>query len=173
MLRKNLRLTLGLGLTILLLIGAFALSGCVAPDGSVYLVQPISASEPDAAAVAAANKQFILDYFAALNQDKSPATVDKYVADEVLKHHIDLFEASFPGYQLTAKEMVAEGDMVFVRTGCTGIHKGDLQGIAPTGKSIDIEIALTYRIADGKIVDHWMLFDQLTVLQQIGAMPTP
>ncbi|MEZ4619912.1 MAG: ester cyclase [Caldilineaceae bacterium] len=69
--------------------------------------------------------------------------------------------------------MIAEGDTVFVRAGCTGVHNGDMSGIAPTGKSIDIEIALTYRIADGKIVDHWMLFDQLTVLQQIGVMPTP
>ncbi|MCB0187629.1 MAG: ester cyclase, partial [Caldilineaceae bacterium] len=143
-------------------------SSCVAADGTVYGFQPIAAN-----AVTAANKQLILDYFAALNQDKSPATVDKYVVDEVLKEHIDFFEAAFPGYQLTAKEMLAEGDTVFVRAGCTGLHNGDLNGIAPTGKPVDIDIALTYRIANGKIVDHWMLLDQVLVLQQIGVMPTP
>jgi predicted ester cyclase len=172
MLRRNGTLLL-LGIVSLLLVGALALSSCVGPDGTVYGMQPIVAAEPAEDAVLAANKALILDYFAALNQDKSPATVDKYVVDEVLKHHIDLFEASFPGYQLTAKAMVAEGDTVFVRAGCTGVHNGDLSGIAPTGKSIDIEIALTYRIENGKIVDHWMLFDQVAVLQQIGAMPTP
>ncbi|MEZ4672962.1 MAG: ester cyclase [Caldilineaceae bacterium] len=166
MYRRN-RIALMVGLVSLLLVAVFLFSSCVAADGTVYGLQPVTAN------MMAANKQFILDYFTALNQDKSPATVDKYVADEVLKHHIDLFETAFPGYQLTAKEMIAEGDTVFVRAGCTGVHNGDMSGIAPTGKSIDIEIALTYRIADGKIVDHWMLFDQLTVLQQIGVMPTP
>lgn len=170
--RRN-GITTMIGLMGLLLVVAFLFSSCVAADGTVYGLQPVVAAEADEAAVEAANKQFILDYFAALNQDKTPATVDKYVVDEVLKHHIDLFEASFPGYQLTAKEMMAEGDMVFVRTGCTGVHNGDMSGIAPTGKAIDIEIALTYRVENGKIVDHWMLFDQLTVLQQIGVMPTP
>ena len=121
----------------------------------------------------AANKALILDYFAALNQDKSPATVDKYVVDEVLKHHIDLFEASFPGYQLTAKALVAEGDTVFVRTEFTGTHDGDLMGIAPTGAPVTMEIALTYRIENGKIVEHWMLADMLSLMQQIGAVPTP
>jgi hypothetical protein len=32
---------------------------------------------------------------------------------------------------------------------------------------------LTYRIAGGKIVDHWMVSDNLAMLQQLGAIPTP
>lgn len=172
MLSRNLKLTLGLLLSLLVAV-AFAVGGCVAPDGTVYGLQPVVADEADAAAVEETNKQFILDYFAALNQDKSPATVDKYMTDEVLKEHIVMFEGAFPGYQLTAQEMIAEGDAVFVRTEFTGTHNGDLMGIAPTGKGVTIEIALTYRIENGKIVDHWMLADQLTMLQQIGAMPAP
>ncbi|MEZ4861705.1 MAG: ester cyclase [Caldilineaceae bacterium] len=169
MLRTKLTGTVVVAVVCVLVMGAFLLSSCVAPDGTVYRVQPIAA-EPDAAAVATANKQFILDYFAALNQDKSPATVDKYMTDEVLKEHIVMFETAFPGYQLTAEEMVAQGDMVFVRTRFEGTHDGDLMGIAPTGKPVTIEIALTYRIENGKIVDHWMLADLLGVMQQIGVM---
>jgi predicted ester cyclase len=172
MYRKN-GITLVIGLVSLLLVAVFVFSSCVAADGTVYGIQPIAAAEANEATVEAANKQFILDYFAALNQDKSQATVDKYMTDEVLKEHIVMFETAFPGYQLTAKEMVAEGDTIFVRTGFTGVHDGDLNGIAPTGKPVDIDIALTYRIANGKIVDHWMLADQLTMLQQIGVFPTP
>ena len=151
----------------LLLVVIFVFSSCVAADGSVYGLQPVTTSS------LANNKQFILDYFAALNKDKSPATVDQYVVDEVLKHHIDIFETAFPGYQLTADEMIAEGNKVFVQTTFTGTHQGDLMGIAPTGKSVTIAIALTYEIEDGKIVNHWMLADQLTMLQQHGVVPTP
>ena len=119
------------------------------------------------------NKEFIRSYFAAVCQDKSPTIVNQYVTDEELKHHIALFEAAFPGYQLTADEMVSEGETVFVRATFEGTHKGDLMGIAPTGKSVTIPIALTYRIVDGKIVDHWMLADQLSMMQQLGVIPVP
>ena len=171
MLSINRRVILVVGVVGLLIIGVFALSGCVAPDGSVYAVQPVVAAAP--AADTAANKAFVLEYFAALNQDKLPATVDKYMTDEVLKEHIVMFETVFPGYQLTAKEMVAEGDRVAVRIEFTGVHDGDLMGIAPTGKPVTIEIAMIYRIENGKIVEHWMLSDLLGVMQQIGVIPAP
>lgn len=146
--------------TILLLV-ALLVSAC----------QPIVAQPKQVTATTEANKEFIHRYFAALNKDKSPATVDAYMTDEVLKEHIKMFEAAFPGYQLTAEEMIAEGDKVFVRTSFTGTHNGDLMGIAPTGKPVTIEIALIYRIENGKIVEHWMLADLLSTLQQIGAIP--
>jgi len=164
---------IGIGLGALLLGSIFVFSSCVAPDGTVYALQPVAAAEATETTVEAANKQFVLDYFAALNQDKSPATVDKYMTDEVLKEHIVMFETAFPGYQLNAKAMVAEGDQVAVRIEFTGTHDGDLMGIAPTGKPVTIDIAMIYRIENGKIVEHWMLADQLTMLQQIGVIPAP
>ena len=145
-----------------MILGALLLSACQ----PVMTQTSLSASSFD-------NKDFILRYFAALNKDKSPATVDEYVVDEVLKHHIDMFEAAFPGYQLHADEMISEGDNVFVRTTFEGTHEGDLMDIPPTGLPVTIAIALTYKIEDGKIVDHWMLADKLTMMQQIGVIPAP
>ena len=142
----------------LLLLAALLVSAC----------QPIVAQPQRALTTPEANKAFVLRYFEALNQDKSPATVDEYMTDEVLKHHIEIFETAFPGYQLRAEEMI---DLVFVRTAFEGVHNGDLMGIAPTGKPVAIEIALIYRIENGKIVDHWMLADLLGVMQQIGVVP--
>ena len=122
---------------------------------------------------AESNKAFIRRYFEAMGKDKSPANVNKYVADadQELKDHIVFFEAAFPGYQLSVDDLVAEGDKVAVRSTMTATHKGDLMGIAPTGKEVAIDIMLIYRIADGKIVEHWMVADQLGLLQQLGAAP--
>lgn len=176
MLGKIAGLKPSLGMVVVLLAGVLALSGCVASDGTVYTLQPLAApaaAEPAGDAAAEANKELILQYFADLNQDKSPATVDKYMTDEVLKHHIEIFEAAFPGYQLAAEEMAAEGNKVIVWATFTGTHDGDLMGIAPTGKPVEIPIALVYWIEDGKIADHLMLADQLTMLQQIGVLPAP
>jgi predicted ester cyclase len=99
--------------------------------------------------------------------------VGAYVADESLKQHITFFEAAFPGYQLSVDDMVAEADKVAVRSTFTGTHRGELMGVPPTGKPVSIGLLLIYRIADGKIVEHWMQADTLGILQQIGAMPAP
>ena len=119
------------------------------------------------------NKTLVKEYFAALRKDKSPATVDRYMADEDLKHHIALYETVLPGYWIEVEDLVAEGDKVVVRGTVHGVHNGPLNEIPPTGKQVAIALFIIYRIANGKIVDHWMLTDMLALLQQIGAMPTP
>lgn len=64
-----------------------------------------------------------------------------------------------------------KGDLVSVRGWITGTHLGPLMGIPPTGKDVRFSIFITYRVADGKIVDHWMLTDNMLMMQQIGAVP--
>lgn len=117
------------------------------------------------------NKTLVQEYLGAIRKDKSDATVSRFVADEVLKQHIALYEASFPGYWIETEDLVAEGDIVVLRGKVHGTHSGQLMEIPPTGKQIAIPIFIAYRVADGKIVEHWMLADMLGLLQQIGVMP--
>lgn len=118
------------------------------------------------------NKTFIGRYFEALSgKDKATAVVNRYVTDEELKHHIAFYEAAFPNYELIADDMIAEGDKVVVRSTFRGTHKGDLMGIAPTGKLVTMPLILIYRIADDKIVEHWMQADALGMMQQLGVIP--
>lgn len=119
------------------------------------------------------NKAFVQEYFDAIKKDKTPATLEKYMTDEDLKHHIAMYEVPLPGYWLEAQDMVAEGDKVTVRGIVHGVHKGDLMGIAPTGKDVNFPFFIIYRIANGKIVQHWLLADVMTLMQQVGAMPSP
>jgi predicted ester cyclase len=112
---------------------------------------------------------FMTRYFAALNKDKSPATVGQYVAADSLKQHIAAFESAFPGYQLTVDEMVAEGDRVAVALHVDAVHRGAFLGIAPTGKRISIPGTYFYRVADGRIVDFTAQADLLGLAQQLGA----
>mgnify|MGYP006296516935 CR=1 FL=1 len=126
--------------------------------------------------IAEENKQFMNQYLGALSGKPKPAEiVNKYVADsdQDLKNHIAMFEAAFPKYELIAEDMVAEGDKVAVRATFRGIHKGNFVGIAPTSKEVTASGMLIYRIADGKIVEHWMNFDQMSLMQQLGVIPVP
>jgi predicted ester cyclase len=119
------------------------------------------------------NKDLIRRYLDALRKDKSAATLDKFIAEDELKQHIAMFEVSFPGYWLEAHDMIAEDDRVFVRATFHGTHKGKLMDVAPTGKTVAAPLYIAYKIANDKIVAHWMLVDMMGVMQQIGAVPAP
>jgi len=113
------------------------------------------------------NKLFIRRYFDKFNQGGGAAVAD-IVADQHLKDHIAFFEGVFPGYQLTATEMVAEGDKVVVDALMTGTHKGPLMEMPPTGKEVEVPFIIIYQLADGKIVDHTMVADQAGMMQQLS-----
>ena len=114
------------------------------------------------------NKLFIRRYFDKFNQGGGAVVAD-LVTDEHLKEHIAFFEGAFPGYQLSAKEMIAEGDKVVVDAALTGTHKGELMGIPPTGKQVEVPFIIVYHISGGKIVDHTMVADQAGLMQQLTA----
>jgi predicted ester cyclase len=120
------------------------------------------------------NKAFVSRYLEALSGKEKPRAVqDEYIADtdEELKDHIIFFEASFPRYEVIADDMIAEGDKVAVLARFRGVHNGDLTGIAPTGKEVDVPFAITYRLAGGKITQHWMSFDRMALMEQLGVAP--
>jgi predicted ester cyclase len=120
------------------------------------------------------NKEFIESYFAAISGTAKPTgIVSQYVDDAVLMHHVKMFEAAFPKYELIADDIISEGDKVVVRATFRGLHKGDFNGIPATGKAVDIPLMLIYRLANGKVAEHWMNADSLGLLQQIGAVPAP
>jgi predicted ester cyclase len=114
------------------------------------------------------SKQFIKDYVNALSgKPKTEALINQYVSDPGLKEHIRQAEAAFPGYELAAHQIVAEGDIVALRGTFYGVHKGEFAGIAPTGRKVSGDLMLFYRISDGLIAEHWMQWDMKAVLDQL------
>ncbi len=115
-------------------------------------------------------KKFIITYFNALSgTEKTSEMCDAYMTDNVLKEHILFFDTIFPGYELFADEIVVEGDRATVRARITGSHKGEFNGIPPTNKEVELPFAIGYTIKESKIVDHWMIADQLYLMKQLGA----
>ena len=118
------------------------------------------------------NKEFVHKYFAALSgKPKPPEVVDQFVDEQPLKDHVVETEVAFPEYTLEVLDMIAEGDQVAVKARVTGKHQGVLSGIPATGRNLDQTFHITYRIQNGKIVDHWMVMDYLSVMQQLGVIP--
>lgn len=78
-----------------------------------------------------------------------------------------------PDRRITHDETIAEGDKVMIRWTMTGTHSGELMGVPPTGRPIEVTGFDLFRIEDGKLTELWQNWDQLRLMQQIGAIPVP
>jgi steroid delta-isomerase-like uncharacterized protein len=91
---------------------------------------------------------------------------------EGVKSRVSVYQDSLDG-NWEVQEIFSAGDRVVARWIGSGTHKGELMGIAPTGKPISVEAISVFRIADGKIAEEWTVWDALGLLQQVGAVPAP
>jgi steroid delta-isomerase-like uncharacterized protein len=84
--------------------------------------------------------------------------------------HTNMMRA-LPDRNVSVEDVVAEGDLVAVRTRFTGTNLGGLTwaGVPANGRSVDIAVIGIYRIEGGRIAEHWALNDLLGLLRQIGA----
>ena len=83
-----------------------------------------------------------------------------------------MYLAAFPDMQMHAEEVLVSGDKTVTRARATGTHQGELMGIAPTGKSIEVQLIDVMQFNDaGMACEHWGLVDTLSMLQQLGAIP--
>lgn len=90
---------------------------------------------------------------------------------EGLKKAVTLFRTAFPDLQYTIEQEMAEGDCVMTRFSATGTHRGQFLGAAPSGRSVTYTGVDINRIVDGKIVESWVHYDALGLLEQVGLVP--
>lgn len=120
------------------------------------------------------NKEFVRRYLDALSgKPKTRESIDRFVTDQELIDHILSSEVAFPEYRLDVEEMVAEGELVTVRGTVSGVNRGPLKDLPPTNREVSFAIFITYRVVNEKIVEHWMLTDDLAWMKQLGLIPSP
>ena len=84
--------------------------------------------------------------------------------------------ASLNPRKITIDFMMAEGDLVTVRSTWRGRYTDVIRDVPIAGKDIVVHYTNTYRIANGRIVENWAAYDRLHLLEQLGfavAPPTP
>jgi steroid delta-isomerase-like uncharacterized protein len=81
--------------------------------------------------------------------------------------------AAFPDLAMTVEDVVDGGDKVVARVRFTGTHTGDFMGMPATGRAVDVQLIDIMRFAgDGLVHEHWGVFDQMAMMQQLGAGPS-
>lgn len=79
------------------------------------------------------------------------------------------FQSAFPDLHFEIRDLFAEGDMVAARLVITGTQKRPWRGQRPAAqRTVRVVGQPQARVASGKIVEFWQLFDELGLLHQAG-----
>jgi steroid delta-isomerase-like uncharacterized protein len=128
------------------------------------------------------NKALVRQFIERVFERGEMAAVDELVADdfvphtypgttdrEGLKRAMERVSQGLADARFTIEDVIAEGDLVAVRLTSGATQVGEFMGMRPTGKRYEIEEIHIFRVADGRISEHWHQFDQLGMMRQLGA----
>lgn len=93
-----------------------------------------------------------------------------YGRDDVLSLMSGFMEA-FPDLRFEVQEVLADGDLVSARMIARATHQHELAGFPATGREVSVAVMGMIRVADGRIVEHWNVMDELAMMQQLGLVP--
>jgi steroid delta-isomerase-like uncharacterized protein len=113
-----------------------------------------------------ADELFASNYF-----HHDPSTPEFGLGPEAEKKRVTLYRTAFPDLQFTIEDMVAERDTVTYRWSSTGTHQGPLSVIPPSGRKVSVSGMTFYKFAGGRIVEGWVNWDSLTLLQELAVVP--
>ena len=133
------------------------------------------------------NKALMRRFYEEVFNKKNLAAIDDFIDPNQVDHAlppgmpggiegtrqaIGMYLTAFPDMHLTVEDMIAEGDKVVARLTSRGTHQGAYMGIPPTGKPVTVTLIDIIRIAGGKSVEHWLEFNAMGLLQQLGVGPS-
>src|SRR5437879_10492668 len=111
------------------------------------------------------------EVFTPVYEHRDASTPDFGRGPEGEKKRATLYRTAFPDLRLMVEDIIAEGETVVTRWSCRGTHKGDLRGIAPTGKQVTISGVSIVRFSGSKMAESWINWDALGLMQQLGVVP--
>ncbi|CAN5625070.1 ester cyclase [soil metagenome] len=85
---------------------------------------------------------------------------------------MEMYRAAFPDVRFTVEDQVAEGDRAATRWTATGTNDGEIMGMPATGRTSKVTGMTIDRFEDGRIVEGWVNWDTLGMLQQLGLAGT-
>jgi len=89
------------------------------------------------------------------------------------KEMVAMWRAAVPDVHCAVESYFEAGELAAWLVRVTGTHTGEMMGIPPTGKRIELVSPNIGRIRDGRAVEHWADQSMFQFLQQIGALEQP
>ena len=155
---------------------------------SILLIMCIIAIAMPALADSQSEHKSVIQSFVTAGNNRDYDRLSKYVADDVVRHcqatpglevsSLDQFIAFMeadaavcPDSRVDVRQMVAEGDRVAIWATYTGTQEGAMGPFPPSGKQMILEFAAIFRFEESKIVEFWVIWDNMAALSQLGHFP--
>ena len=134
------------------------------------------------AEIEARNKEVIRRYWDGKFNQRRPEILDELQTTDVqyrspsmqldgieeYRQAYSVYLAALHDTRLSIEELIAEGDKVVSRVSVKCTHKGEFEGLPPTGKDLTVNVLTVFRLVDGKIAEEWEIVDELGMMQQLG-----
>ncbi len=134
------------------------------------------------------NKAIIRRFLDAWN-GRQPEAFDELVARDVVRHcqatpGVDVLDLDqlkaflrldtgvFPDSVQTIKHLVADGNLVALWATYEGTQRGPMGPFSPSGARAQFDFGAVFRMEDGKIAEWWVTWDNMTILRQLGHLPS-
>jgi predicted SnoaL-like aldol condensation-catalyzing enzyme len=128
------------------------------------------------------NKEIVEAFCTAVFINHDLSTLDQLMRADYIQHNPDVpqgkagftqfFVQTFkaiPDFKYSLKQIVADGDLVWVYSTTTGTHTGgEWLGVQPTGNRLSFDVVDMFRLQDGKIAEHWDVADTYSLFSQLG-----
>jgi steroid delta-isomerase-like uncharacterized protein len=102
----------------------------------------------------------------------TPSTPNPPPGPDGLKPIVLAMRRAFPDLHYEIKDVIATENSVVIRVVMTGTHRGDLFGLAPTRRRVEVDQINIEHIRDGRIVEHWRVTDELKLMRQLNSAPS-
>ncbi len=110
------------------------------------------------------------ELFASNHENHDPQT-SSGPGPEGMKQLISTYQTAFPDAHWHVVETISADNDIITRWRGTGTHKMELNGIPPTGKSVDVQGIWIHRFSNDKIAESFSVWDTLGLMQQLGVVP--
>jgi steroid delta-isomerase-like uncharacterized protein len=122
--------------------------------------------------------------FADMLNAGDPEALNGFLAEDYINHNAYVDDGlaankafwrqwltAFPDTRVTVEDAFATGDRVAGRFTYRATHQGEFLGIPATGHPVEMRSIDIWRVADGKLIEHWDELNILEFMQQLGALP--
>ena len=128
------------------------------------------------------NKLVVQRYWEGKWNERRPEILDELQSQDVVyhgtsmqmngieeyKHVYNVYLSAMHDTKIEVIELIADGNLVMSHTKLNGTHKGELDGLPPTGNEVNMSVFTIFRLVDGKIVEEWEILDELGMMTQLG-----
>ncbi|UTH74922.1 ester cyclase [Chromobacterium sp. IIBBL 290-4] len=132
-------------------------------------------------------REVVEGFLREVRSGRDPEAAHRYLAEQVTAHqlesehpralprgpanyaeHVREFRKLFGDFDLRIDELLVDGDKAYARWTQFGHHQGDIDGHAPTGRSLSVIDSACYRVKEGKIIEYWIQADRWGLLAQLN-----